>query len=385
MYPASQLSRKQDGPGRDASDHAGKLRHFTMPFSASGVKFPAARAIFCARTLFATRSGESVSPPRSLHPASRAARNIWRNVGSAAPLTDDLDPMLSLRQTVAAVAGLLLNAFVWGVSWWPFRRFDALGLNPLWATAAMYAVCTVLIVAARPAAVRALWRHPPLWGIVLASGATNAAFNWGVTVGDVVRVVLLFYLMPVWATLLARALLGERLTPLVALRLALALVGAMVVLWPPGGGLPLPRQPADWLGLAGGMFFALNNVLLRKYGQTPAEARGLAMFAGGVVVAGGLAALLAVQGSIAPPPTPAAGWMLGVAALALAFLAANFGLQYGAQHLPAALTAVVMTAEIVFASASAVLLGAERLSAQVLLGGGLILLAIVLAARRSSA
>jgi drug/metabolite transporter (DMT)-like permease len=128
------------------------------------------------------------------------------------------------------------------------------------------------------------------------------------------------------------------------------------------------------------MFFALNNVLLRKYAHTPPEARGLAMFAGGVIVAGGVAALLTAGGGIAPIPAPAPGWMMGVVLMALAFLAANLGLQYGAERLPSALTAVVMTVEIVFASGSAVLLGVERLSAQALWGGSLILLAILLAA-----
>ena len=288
--------------------------------------------------------------------------------------------MHSSRYTLAAIGGLMLNAFVWGVSWWPFRHLNGLGLNPLWATAVMYAVCTLVIVAVRPAALRALWRHRELWGILIASGATNAAFNWGVTVGDVVRVVLLFYLMPVWATLLARWLLNEPLTRLVGLRLALAMSGAMVVLWPAGGGLPLPRHPADWLGVVGGMFFALNNVLLRKFGHTPPEARGLAMFAGGVIVAGGVAAVLTAQGSVAPVPAPAPAWMIGVVLMALAFLAANLGLQYGAERLPSALTAVVMTVEIVFASGSAVLLGVEHLSAQAMFGGSLILLAILLAA-----
>jgi drug/metabolite transporter (DMT)-like permease len=293
--------------------------------------------------------------------------------------------MHSPRQTLAAISGLMLNAFVWGVSWWPFRHLNALGLNPLWATAAIYAVSTVVILLARPQALGSLLRNPALWLILLASGATNAAFNWGVTEGDVVRVVLLFYLMPVWATLLARWLLHERLTPLVGLRLALALAGAMVVLWPPDGGLPLPQHPADWLGVTGGMFFALNNVLLRKYAHTPPEARGLAMFAGGTLVAGGLAAVLTVGGvaSGLPLPTLHLAWAVGL--LALAFLAANLGLQYGAERLPSSLTAVVMTIEIVFASGSAVLLGAEHLSAQALIGGSLILLAILLAAWRRPA
>ena len=290
--------------------------------------------------------------------------------------------MHSSRQTLIAIAGLMLNALVWGVSWWPFRHLHALGLNPLWATALIYGVSSVAILAWRPQALGQLVRKPPLWLILLASGSTNAAFNWAVTQGDVVRVVLLFYLMPVWATLLARWLLGERLTKLVSVRLTLALVGAMVVLWPPGGGLPLPRQLADWLGVAGGFFFALNNVLLRKYAQTPPEARGLAMFAGGTIVAGALAAVFAASGLGSPLPAPSAQWLVPVAALSLAFLVANLGLQYGAERLPSSLTAVVMTVEVVFASGSAVVLGAEQLSRQALIGGSLILLAILLAAVR---
>ena len=290
--------------------------------------------------------------------------------------------MHNARHTVIAIAGLMLNALVWGVSWWPFRHLHALGLNPLWATALIYGVSSAAILAWRPRALGELFSTPQLWLIVLASGSTNAAFNWAVTQGDVVRVVLLFYLMPVWATLLARWLLGERLTPLVSGRLMLALVGAMVVLWPPGGGFPLPRQPMDWLGMVGGFFFALNNVLLRKFAQTPPEARGLAMFAGGTLVAGGLAALLAASGLGSPLPAPSAQWLVPVAALSLAFLVANLGLQYGAERLPSNLTAVVMTAEIVFATGSAVILGAEQLNRQALIGGSLIVAAILLAAVR---
>ncbi len=66
-------------------------------------------------------------------------------------------------------------------------------------------------------------------------------------IGDVVRVVLLFYLMPLWSVLLARLLLDERLTRLALLRLVLAVAGAGAVLWPAEGAawndLPLPAQP----------------------------------------------------------------------------------------------------------------------------------------------
>jgi drug/metabolite transporter (DMT)-like permease len=282
----------------------------------------------------------------------------------------------------AAVAALAFNAFTWGLSWWPFRRLEALGLHPLWATAGVYLLSVALITLARPRAWRELVGTPALWGLIAASGTTNAAFNWAVTIGDVVRVVLLFYLMPLWAVLLARLLLGERPTRWDALRVALALTGAAIVLRPDAGGWPLPRSLAEWLGVLGGFSFALNNVLLRREAARSDGARALAMFCGGVLVAGVLAALLTRQGVITPPPAPALGWVTGALGLALWFLLGNLALQYGAARLAASATAVVMVSEVLFASVSAVALGAGALTPSLAIGGALIVAAALLAVRR---
>jgi drug/metabolite transporter (DMT)-like permease len=281
------------------------------------------------------------------------------------------------------VLALVFNAFTWGVSWWPFRQLEQRGLHPLWATALIYALALLFISLRWPRAWRQLWRAPALWVLVLASGTTNAAFNWGVTIGDVVRVVLLFYLMPLWAVLLARLLLGERLTALAAVRVALACCGAAIVLWPQDGGWPLPRNLAEGLGLLGGLAFALNNVMLRREAHQPEMARALAMFLGGAVVAGTLGGLLGLLGASAAvpwPPAPQADWVLGAIALGVWFLLGNLALQYGAVRLSANATAVVMVTEVLFASASAVALGAGRLSLPLLVGGALIVAAALLAA-----
>jgi drug/metabolite transporter (DMT)-like permease len=194
-------------------------------------------------------------------------------------------------------------------------------------------------------------------------------------------VVLLFYLMPLWAVLLARWLLHEKLTALAVLRVALALVGAAVVLWPEGtdgASLPLPRNLAEALGVLGGFTFALNNVMLKRESHRPAAARALAMFLGGAVVAGGVAGAMSWQGQVPLPPPFAGGWVLGALALGLAFLAGNLALQKGASHLPANITAVVMITEVLFASASAVWLGAGSITPGLLLGGLLIVAAALL-------
>lgn len=279
-----------------------------------------------------------------------------------------------------AVLALLFNALTWGVSWWPFRYLQAAGLHPLWATALTYALVALALGLRHPRALRDVVRTPALWVLVFASGSTNAAFNWGVTVGDVVRVVLLFYLMPLWSLLLARWLLHEPLRPGVLLRAALALGGAMVMLWPADGGWPLPRLAADWLGVVGGLAFALNNVMLRREAHRPAWSRALAMFVGGAAVAAVLALVGGATLGVPAPPWPAwSDWAPLVGLLALWFMASNLALQYGAARLRASTTAVVMVSEVCFASVSAVALGAAGLETRTVLGGAMIAAAALLA------
>jgi drug/metabolite transporter (DMT)-like permease len=264
------------------------------------------------------------------------------------------------------------------VSWWPFRQLQALGLHPLWATAMVYALAVAVIGIGWPRSWGQLARTPTLWLLVLASGTTNSAFNWAVTIGDVVRVVLLFYVMPLWAVLLARVLLHERIEAMALLRVALALAGAAVVLWPEGGGWPLPNSLADALGLVGGFAFALNNVLLRRESHRPPMARALAMFLGGC----SLSALLALGVGVAVPQAVSPGWIGGAFALALMFLLGNLALQYGAARLRASVTAVVLVSEVLFAAVSALLLGAGQASVSLAVGGALIVAATLLAALR---
>jgi drug/metabolite transporter (DMT)-like permease len=271
--------------------------------------------------------------------------------------------------------GLLFNALVWGVSWWPLRQLQGMGLHPVWATMCFFAIGVLILLSTRPQALRLVLRQPMLWALAMAAGATNAAFNWAISVGDVVRVVLLFYLMPLWAVLLAWLVLRERISRVGMWCVAMALGGAMLVLRPVDGGWPRFEGLADWLGLAGGFGFALNNVLLRKQAQVPTSARALAMFLGGLSMPLVLALSLQSQGLIQPLPAPGLGWMLGALGMGLLFFASNMALQAGASQLPVSTTSVIMLTEVVFATASSVWLGGAALTATTLVGGALIVLA----------
>ena len=65
--------------------------------------------------------------------------------------------------------------------------------------------------------------------------------------------------------------------------------------------------------------------------------------------------------------------------VSVAFLAGNLALQYGAARLRASTTSLIMLSEVVFASVSSVMLGAGEWSSRTVVGGGLILLASLLA------
>lgn len=276
------------------------------------------------------------------------------------------------------VLGLLLNALVWGLSWWPLREMQALGLHPLWSSGLTFGLALVVLSFWKPAAWRQLLNTPALWTLMVAAGLTNVGFNWAVATGDVVRVVLLFYVMPAWSIPIAWWVLGERPTRGALWRLALALMGVALVLKTPDTPWPWPESASDYLALMGGASFAWTSALLRRHHDTPSGARMIAMFAGGSALSLGLAVVWVGLGHTTLPPD--LSWWPYALGLGLTFLVSNLALQYGAARLSAHTTALVMLSEVVFAALSSVALGVSELSARTLIGGGLIVLAAALSA-----
>ena len=116
---------------------------------------------------------------------------------------------LSASFVVAAVGA------TWGC-WWIFLRLiEAEGISPGWTLAVVYGAAAIALIplfACR-------WRHwrAMLWPVIavgVAYAMPLAFWSHAVIHGSVVRVTLLFYLTPVWGTLLAVAAFRERLTSL---------------------------------------------------------------------------------------------------------------------------------------------------------------------------
>lgn len=167
-----------------------------------------------------------------------------------------------LRPDVA----VLCAAAVWGTMWIPARAMSSGGLDSGLAAA----LSTLVTIAALiPHLLRnraSLVFSRQVWWVSFLLGFGVALYWEGMVRGNVARIVLLFYLMPVWTVILARLINGEAATRRRILGVALGL-GGMAVVFSANGGLPLPSSLADYMGLTSGVMWALAFVLCARPGM----------------------------------------------------------------------------------------------------------------------
>ncbi len=277
-----------------------------------------------------------------------------------------------------AVAALLTGASIWGLIWYPYRQLETAGLAGVPATTLTYAMALILGIVLFRSRLRGI--RVDAWLVVIALSAAGCNFGYVLATlhGQVMRVLLLFYLAPLWTVLLARLLLRERLTAASGAVVLLAMAGAGVMLWRPELGTPWPATGEEWIAVLAGMLFALSNVLIRRASHYTIESKSVAVFAGVVVL--GLVSLV-----WAPTPSTLAigpdAWVL-VALLGVVLLAVNLVVQYGLTQIAAGRAIVILLFELVVAALASWLLADEAMGAREWLGGSLIVIASLIAARQ---
>ena len=276
----------------------------------------------------------------------------------------------SCTKNTVALVSLLAGATIWGLIWHPYRTLEGMAVSPALGATLTYFVAFLLglgLFRRQLAGFRPGWM---LAMIGLVAGGCNLGYVLATVHGEVMRVLLLFYLAPLWTVLLARLLLGEKVSLPGAAVIGLSLAGAVIMLGQPSLGLPLPENGAEWLGLAAGFLFAFANVLIRKAQELSIEVKSMAVFAGVVVV--GLAVLPFEPGAVTLPPM--AGWLL-VALIGLVLLATNLFVQYGLTHTPANRAIVIFLFELLVAALASWLLAGEAMTLKEWLGGAMIVAA----------
>ena len=270
-----------------------------------------------------------------------------------------------------ATAVLLFSASLWGLSWMPLKWFIGQGLTGPLVTLLSYGVVglvTVGLIWRERSAWRAQWLLLAL--LVVVGGWGNTAFVHALMVGDVVRVMFLFYLAPVWGLLGGWLFLRERIPPLRWAAVGLALVGLWLFLGGPGG-VSLAFSTTDLLALSAGMGFAANNVVSRAAQGIPMVSKTLAVFVGC-----GLFSLAMAGDSLGA--VASIGPVVWLALLAYGFvwlLLATATWQFGVTHIESSKAGVILLAELVVAVMSALWFGDESMTGLEWAGGALIAMA----------
>lgn len=271
---------------------------------------------------------------------------------------------------------LFFSASLWGLTWWPVKLFAAAGLSGPYLTLFSYGpvgLCGTYFLLRE----RAAWsgQAGSLMLLAMVGGWANTAFISALLKGDVVRVMLLFYLSPVWSVLGARLFLGEKLRRKRALAVCLALIGLSCVIGGPDA-FEHALDASDLLALSAGLAFAGNNLLSRATQSVPMTSKTVVVFIGcGVLSA---AAVLWQDAPLPPLSAP----------LCLALLAYGFGWmvlatatwQYGVTHLETGRAGVILITELVVAVVSVTWFGPEQMLPRIWLGGLLIAAAALLEA-----
>ncbi len=274
----------------------------------------------------------------------------------------------------------MIAATLWGIIWYPYRVMEAAGLPAPVATTCSYLVAVLFAAITFRNVGHELIRFPKaLFFIGITAGITNVAYLVAIMEAEVVRVVLLFYMAPLWTVPLARFLLNEKISAIGACTIALAMAGAGVMLWRPELGAPLPKNPHEWLGMLGGFTFALSNVLVRREGRATAEAKSLAGAIGVVIVAFPVA-LLVVKTPLTSWPDLFVPywWLIGIIGIVL--MSSSVAMQFGLTKMAANRAAVILLFELIVAAIAAHFLANEVSRLQDWIGGCMIISAGLLAA-----
>jgi len=288
-----------------------------------------------------------------------------------------------VNKNFLAIFGLLFGALAWGVIWYPYRLMAEAGISGVASSFYTYCIATIIAAVFFGRHWRGLFSQPRsiIW-LGLIAGWTNMSYVLAVIDGEVMRVMLLFYLSPLWTLLLARFWLQEPITKVGFISIVIALLGAYIMLAGPFNALenhlPIPRNTAEWLALSSGISFSLTNVITRKSTHLTIRAKSFAVWIGVVSVA-----LLFSPFMGASFPGPGffnlEHWLL-IGLIAVFLMAATLLVQFGVTQLSAIRASVLFLFELVVAAIASYYLAHEAMGLNEWIGGSLIVMAALFAA-----
>ncbi|GIR85450.1 MAG: hypothetical protein CM15mP85_20740 [Rhodobacterales bacterium] len=277
--------------------------------------------------------------------------------------------MLHVSTSVEFKAKLacLYAGAVWGLFWIPLRALEDAGINGLWITVVYFLIPTICLIPI----VLSRWQHVKQGGISLQlttmlSGGALLLYSTSIVYTDVVRAMLLFYLTPIWATILARIFLGDLITPSRIIAMLLAILG-MLTIFGLGARFPIPQNIGDWLGIGSGFLWAVAMVRIRMSESHSAIELTAGFFQWSLIFSAGAAFLLA------PSQIPKIEQVLPALPLLLIFMAllvlpGTYASLWGPKYLSPGIVGLLFMTEIIVGAISVALLAGEPFGIRELMG-----------------
>jgi drug/metabolite transporter (DMT)-like permease len=272
-----------------------------------------------------------------------------------------------------AITILFISSVGWGLTWLPIKGINQMGLDGIYLVFIAFASAGLLL---SPFLFiqRVCWRgnFRFLLLIALFGGIANLSFQTALVHGNVVRVMILFYLLPVWSVLGAWYILKEKPDWIRILAVCVSLSGAMLILNIDSSAFA-GLSWIDLLAIIAGMAFALNNIYFRKTADQPLAGKVSAMFLGCAGFIGAYLLLNPVTTAFPENLSPVYAAIYGVLFLNLI----TFGTQWGVTQLEAGRAALIIVMELVVAVVSVALLTDITLSLREITGAVMVLSAAV--------
>ena len=293
---------------------------------------------------------------------------------------------MPLQRTPLSRADLaiLSTNLLWGTYWIPLRQMTAAGGGESAATLWGYLVAGVLMIPVFSVRWRSIVAMPFVAFVgVIVLAVCLALYSESLNRGQVARVLLLFYLTPIWSMVFARFLLGEPISTVRGIAIVLGLAGAATILGLETG-VPLPRDLAEWMGLVAGILWGLAatlfNLSQRRAPDGTTEFQQMALLLAIVPVTIFLATLIPGKATDAVAfPTPEGSVVYWAFAFAVFWVIPVIWLTlYGASRIDPARVGIFLLLDVAVGAATASILAGEPFGAPEGVGAVLIISAAFL-------
>jgi drug/metabolite transporter (DMT)-like permease len=280
------------------------------------------------------------------------------------------------QSNMIATVLVLLTGTLWGLYWLPVRRLGELGLQGAWGTLAIVITATVLLAPFAWRARAQLFAANRIGLLSIALGGfAFALYSIGFLYGRVAIIVILFFLTPVWSTLIGRFVMGWHTSWTRIAALAVGLAGLFLILGA-DGELPLPQGLGEWLALVSGILWSIATTGINAKSDTNPAPTAF------VFAAGAALGTLILAPMLEPPPAmpthPGQAILWSISAGVLWWGLSMLGLLWATARLEPARVGILLMAEVLVSAASAAVLAGEHLGLLELTGGALVVLAGVL-------